>query len=127
MPMKDAAIMPPNTGVETFRRASMAAPVPKHQRREAENEGEGCHHHRPESQPCAFRRRLEQRRAMLATLFGEFDDEDAILGSESDQHNHADLGIEIERQMGDYDSREGAEDADRDMRESTGTGTVQLS
>ena len=49
----------------------------------------------------AHDRRLLDRLAVLALLLGEFDDQDAVLGRERDQHHDADLGIKVERQAGD--------------------------
>ena len=40
----------------------------------------------------------QQRHAVLAFLLGELDDQDAVLGRQADQHHHADLRVEIERQ-----------------------------
>ena len=37
----------------------------------------------------------------LALVLGEFDDQDAVLGGERDQHDETDLRVEIERQPGD--------------------------
>ncbi len=38
---------------------------------------------------------------MLALLDGEFDDQNAVLGGERDQHHQADLGINVEAQSGE--------------------------
>ena len=40
----------------------------------------------------------QQRHALLALLLGELDDQDAVLGGQADQHDHADLAVKIERQ-----------------------------
>ena len=49
----------------------------------------------------------------LALLLGELDDQDAVLGGERDQHHHADLRVEIERQARTAQPDERAEHADR--------------
>ena len=68
----------------------------------------------------------EQFDAALALLLGEFDDQDAVLGREADQHDHADLAVKVEGQPAEQDEQERAEHADR-HRKQDGTGMVQLS
>ena len=108
MPRSEAAIMPPNTGVPTSRRASFEAPVaitsgtrPRMKANDVIITG------RKRSRAPSVGR-LVQRDALLALLLGELDDQDAVLGREADQHDHADLRIEIERQAGQDDRHEGA-------------------
>ena len=113
MPMNDADSMPPNTGVPTSRRASCDGPYGDDQRQQPQDEGEGCHHHRTEAQPRALGRGLEQRDALGSALLGEFHDQDAVLRRQPDQHDHADLRIEIERQTRRDDGGEGSDNADR--------------
>ena len=96
MPKTEAAIMPPNTGVPTARRLAAPAPLGDDQRQQAEDEGEAGHHHRAEAQPRAFDRGLEDRLAVRALLHRELDDQDAVLGRERDQHDEADLGVDVE-------------------------------
>ena len=98
-----------------------------HQRQQAEDEGERRHHHRPEPQPRALGRGLEQRHALLALLLGELDDQDAVLGCEADQHHHADLPVEIERQTPPTTIAANEPSMPTDTDSSTGTGMVQLS
>src|SRR5262249_19553911 len=50
----------------------------------------------------------------FALLLAELDDQDAVLRRQSDQHHHADLPIEIEREAAHDDRNERAEHADRD-------------
>ena len=50
--------------------------------------------------------------ALFALLLGEFDDQDAVLGCECDQHNQADLRVEVERQAREDDADERGEHAD---------------
>ena len=57
-------------------------------------------------------------------LLGELHDQDAVLGGQSDQHDHADLRIEIKRQ--DRDREERSDHADGD-RQQDRRGIVQLS
>ncbi len=118
--------MPPNTGVPTPCRASSRSARCDHQRIKTENERERRHHHRAEAQTCAFGRRFQQRHALLALLLGEFDDQNAVLGRQPDQHDHADLAIEIERQPAmTIAANDPRMPIVTDSR--TGTGMVQLS
>ena len=96
MPTSAAASMPPNTGVPTARRLSAPAPLGDDQRQQAEDEGEAGHHHRPEAQPRALDRRSRIDLPWLPLLDRELDDQDAVLGGERDQHDEADLGIDVE-------------------------------
>ena len=63
---------------------------------------------------------------VLALLLGKLDDQNAVLGRKADQHDHADLRIEIERQTGRAQSRRTTE-MPTATDSSTGTGMVQLS
>ncbi len=67
-----------------------------HQRQQAQDEGEAGHDHRPEAQPRALDRRVEELAAMSSLLDGELDDQDAVLGGQRHQHDQADLGIDVE-------------------------------
>ena len=101
MPIELAASMPPNTAVPTSRRLICAAPV-------AMTSGS-----RPRMNAIdvimTARKRIcapsaaasAMRHACLALLLGEFDDQNAVLRGERDQHDKADLGIKIERQTGE--------------------------
>jgi len=45
----------------------------------------------------------KQWHAVLPPLLGELDDQNAVLCREADQHDYADLSIQIERQVTDDD------------------------
>jgi hypothetical protein len=55
-----------------------------------------------------------ERHACFALFLREFDDQDAILGGERDQHHESDLTIEVEIEAGELDAGIGAEDRDDD-------------
>ena len=126
IPRKDAKIMPPNTGVPTSRRASSRGAVattsgysPRMKAKEVIMTGRK-RSRAPSIAAC------EQRHAPLALLLREFDDQDAVLGGQTDQHDHADLRIKIERQPAENDAaKEPSIPTETDN--STGTGIVQLS
>ncbi len=73
--------------------ADLRCAVRDDERQEPQNEGERGHHHRAEPHPRAQRGGVFDGKARLALLLGEFDDEDAVLGGERDQHDEPDLGI----------------------------------
>ncbi len=50
---------------------------------------------------------------MLPLLLRELDDQDAVLGRESDQHDDPDLRIEIERKVAEDNPNVGPKDTDR--------------
>ena len=117
MPTLDAAIMPQNTGVPTARRLISEAPV-------AITNGS-----RPRMKAklviiTARNRSLAPRIAAswidlpcLALLLGEFDDQDAVLRRQRDQHDDADLRVKVEREAGEADRRDRRQDADRDREQ----------
>ncbi len=55
--------------------------------------------------------------ALLAPDLGEFDDQDAVLGGERNQHDETDLRIEIVVEPGDQQRQHGASDSDRNREE----------
>ena len=75
----------------------------------------------------AFGRGLQQRDAVLALLLGELDDQDAVLRRQADQHDHADLGVEIEGQTCASTMAPNEPSMPTATDSSTGTGMVQLS
>ena len=98
MPMKEARIMPPNTGVPTSRLASCEAPG-------AITSGSSPRMNANEVIMTGRKRRRapsvaasSKRNASFPLLLGKFHDQDAVLRGQADQHDHADLRVEIERQ-----------------------------
>ncbi len=91
--------------------AGRACPACEHQRKHAENEGEGGHQDRPQTQPSRLHRRLDDRQALLATPFGEFNDQDRVLRREADQHDEADLRIDVDLHPADIDRAQRARPA----------------
>ena len=126
MPMKDAEIMPPNTGVATSRRASCAARADDQRHRPRMKAKDviitGRNRSRAPSVAAS-----QQRHAVLALLLGEFDDQDAVLGRQADQHHHADLRVQIERQIRATTMAANDPSTPTVTDSSTGTGMVQLS
>jgi hypothetical protein len=118
--------MPPNTGGADVAPADLGGAVRGDQRQDAEDEGDRGHHHGAEPHLGAERRGVADRRAALALLLGELDDQDAVLGGERDQHDQPDLGVEVEGQAGDHDAAK-APRAAGDDDSSTGIGITQLS
>ena len=126
MPINDAASMPPNTGVLTLRNASFDAP-------DAMTSGTKP---RINANDVIITGRNRSRAPSIAASsngtpcsrrsFANSTIRDAVFRGQSDQHNHADLRVEIEDQTGEHDSKKSAGDADR-YRQKTGTGMVQLS
>ena len=64
--------------------------------------------------------------ALLAPPPGEFDDQDRVLGGEADQHDEADLRIDVDRQAAQPQRRQRAKQR-QGRRERTMNGMVQLS
>ena len=67
----------------------------KGERHGAKDEGECGHEDRAQAQLGTCKGGLEKRLAFFIFVFGKFHDEDGIFGREADEHDKADLGIEI--------------------------------
>ena len=65
------------------------------QRKHAENECEGRHQNRTESQSRSSQGGLSNRLTLFKFHLGELYDEDGILRSQSDQHDQSDLGKDV--------------------------------
>ena len=114
MPINDAQIMPPKTGVPTFRRASREGPS-------ATTKGSSPRMNAKDVIITGRNRSLAPSVAAssngmpsAAAFLGEFHDENAVLRRQPDQHHHADLRIEIERETRYDDSRVGTNNTDGD-------------
>src|SRR5437763_10961332 len=68
------------------------------ERVEAEDERKRRHHDRAEAITRPIYRRLPQWCALFPLCLGELDNQDAVFCREADQHDHANLRVEIERQ-----------------------------
>ena len=101
MPNTVTPSMPPNTAVPSVRRISAPAPSDKHQRHHAQNEGERCHHDRPQPQPAGGQRGVVPAHARLPPSAGKLDDQNRVLARQADQHHEADLRENIDIQMCD--------------------------
>ena len=127
MPMNDAVSMPPNTGVPTSRRANCDGPTAMTSGSSPRMKAKDVIITGRKRSLRAFGRSLQQRDALGTALLGELHDQDAVLRRQPDQHHHADLRIEIERET--RERRMAAKDPTTpivtDSR--TGTGMVQLS
>ena len=65
--------------------------------------------------------------AGLAAGLGELDDQDRVLRGERDQHDEADLGVDVEGEARRASSAASAPATPTATESSTGTGIVQLS
>ena len=83
----------PGRGFLVARLSASAKRIP--QRKQADDERERGHENRPQSHTRSVERRIDYRGALLELSFGELDDQDRILGGETDQHDETDLGVDI--------------------------------
>ena len=95
MAMREAASMPPMTMVPSTWRETAPAPLASPQRNAAEDKGECGHEDGPEPQSRPGERGVKQRFAGFVFGLGELDDEDGVFGRKADQHNEADLRVDI--------------------------------
>jgi hypothetical protein len=70
--------------------------------------------------------RVHQRLATLEGVLRELHDEDRVLGRQSDQHDEADLPVDVEREPARPEAEEGAGHGDG-HRQQTLNGSDQLS
>ena len=71
------------------------------QRQAAEHGGDHGHDHRAQADERGVADRLVHRLAGVAELVGELDDQDAVLRHQADQHDQADLAVDVERAAGE--------------------------
>ena len=101
------------------RRSARSARRPE--RHAAEDEGERRHQDRPEPQLCTFERGGHDVEAMLDAQLGELDNQDRVLRRQADQHDDADLRVDVvveapQRQPGErpeHRNRHGQQDGER--------------
>src|SRR6516162_3223123 len=82
-----------------------------------QNEGEGGHENWPQSQPGSGQRGIGQGFAFLIFGFGKFNNQNGILGRQSDQHDQSDLGIDVVVEPAEVKRHERAEDGNGDAQE----------
>jgi hypothetical protein len=104
----DAAIMPPNTGVPTAWRVSAPA------RNSSKDEGEARHHHWTEPQPGSLNGGHADALSGAALLHRKRHDQDAVLRGKRDQHNEANLRVDVEAKPRQCHCDDGGEHGDAD-------------
>ena len=65
------------------------------QRKAAENKGEGGHQNGPQTDARAGQGGLDEGFAALDFGLGKFDDQNGVLGRKTDEHDQADLDIDV--------------------------------
>ena len=111
--MPVAASIPEITAVPRICRPAAPAPCGDPQRHAAEDERERRHQDRPQAEPRALQRRVHQALALLEAVLRELDDQDRVLGGEADQHDEADLAVDVEGEAAREEAEEGADHRDR--------------
>ena len=127
MPRSADASMPPATPVPTARRREHRRALGGDERDQAGDEGEARHQDGAEAGAGAVDRGVDDSHAGLAPRLGELDDQDRVLRRERDQHDEADLGVDVERQAREHQRQRARRRRRRTTESSTGTGIVQLS
>ena len=87
--------MPPTMVVPTERRPSAPAPVAKTSGSDAENERERGHQDGAEPQLRGLDGGFGDGSSLGAQLFGELHDQNGVFGREADEHDQADLAVDI--------------------------------
>ena len=86
-------------------------------RKHTEQEREGRHQDRPESQPGSLKGGVVKASSLFMSPLRELDDKDGIFGRETDEHDEADLCIDIVHLAAQPYGYEGAKDGDRRAEE----------
>ena len=105
--------MPPNTVVPIDCRLAAPAPVANISGNDAEDEGERGHQDRPQAKPRRLHRRFDDLEPFLAPPLGEFDDQNRVLRGQTDQHDEADLGIDVDLHLPHPQRKKRAEQRER--------------
>ncbi len=80
------------------------------ERADAEDEGDRGHQDGAEAEFGGFDGGLGDGSALLEELLGELDDEDRVFGRETDEHDEADLNVDVVDEAAEVDEGERAED-----------------
>ena len=75
----------------------------------AENKREGCHQDRAQPQPCALESGVGQRFSMFVPVLGKLDDQNRVLRRQADQHDQADLRVDVAFNLHHVGRQENAE------------------
>ena len=87
--------MPPMMVVPTERRPAAPAPEAMARGMNAEDEGERGHEDGAQAKLGGFDGGVDDGAALGAQLLGELDDEDGVFGGETDEHDEADLAVDV--------------------------------
>ncbi len=74
------------------------------------------HQDRAQAQLCAFERGFDETESLLVFHLRELDDEDGVLRGETDEHDEADLRVDVVFVVPDHQCGEGAPNRDRQTR-----------
>src|ERR1051326_1183437 len=85
----------------------------------AKNESEGGHQNRTQTNARAGQVGVSEGLSAFVFLFSEFDDEDRILGGETDEHDKTDLGIDVVFKSARVEREKSAKDCDRCAEQNT--------
>ena len=80
------------------------------ERADAEDEGDGGHQDGAEAEFGGFDGGFGDGAALLEELLGELDDEDRVFDGEADEHDEADLDVDVVDEAASGDERERSED-----------------
>ena len=105
-------IMPPMMPVPIEWRALAPAPVAMASGKHSEDERERGHDDRPQPLLAGLDRRVHDREPLLAQIDREGDPQDRVLRPEADQHQQADLEVDIVFETAQPVEGQGAEDAE---------------
>ena len=97
------------------------------QREDAGDEGDGRHQDRPQAQARAFQGGVQRRLALPFRAFGEFDDQDGVLGRQAHGGEKPDLEEDVVGEAAQGRRQTGRRRSPSGMTRITATGTDQLS
>ena len=91
--------MPPTTTVPRICRDAAPDPVATHSGRQPTDECQGRHHDGTKTQAGSVQSGIADALSRLVICLGELDDEDGVLGRETDEHDQADGGKNVVLKM----------------------------
>ncbi len=95
---------------------------------DAEDEGQGGHQDRPQSDAHRLQRGVDERATLLLQILGELDDQDGVLGRQAHGRQQADLEVDVVGQAADHGGQHRADDTqrnDQDHRQGDAPALVQ--
>ena len=108
-----ARLTPEKITTPSADRLDAPGPVGENQRHRAHDGAERRHDHRPQANPRRLDDRVLELHALVAHLVDELDDQHAVLRRDADEHDDADLAVDVQRHARDPEAEQTARHRER--------------